>query len=81
MPVFIRIEGIQHYLWPAVDQEGVVLDILVQPRRDAKAAKRFFRRLQFVLRLSPSGARKHALSGLHDRHNISNRGFRSPNRN
>ena len=38
--VFIRIEGVQHYLWRAVDQDGVVLDILVQPRRDAKAAKR-----------------------------------------
>jgi putative transposase len=35
----------QHYLWRAVDLDGVVLDILVQPRRDAKAAKRFFRRL------------------------------------
>jgi transposase-like protein len=43
--VFIRIQGVQHYLWGAVDQDGVVLDILVQPRRDAKAAKRFFRRL------------------------------------
>ena len=43
--VFIRIQGVQHYLWRAVDQEGVVLDSLVQPRRDAKAAKRFFRRL------------------------------------
>jgi putative transposase len=38
--VFIRIQGVQHYLWRAVDQDGVVLDILVQPRRDAKAAKR-----------------------------------------
>ena len=35
----------QQYLWRAVDQDGNVLDILVQPRRDAKAAKRFFRRL------------------------------------
>ena len=43
--VFIRIQGIQHYLWRAVDQDGVVLDILVQPRRDAKAAKRFFKKL------------------------------------
>jgi putative transposase len=43
--VFIRILGVQHYLRRAVDQGGVVLDILVQPRRDAKAAKRFFRRL------------------------------------
>ena len=34
-----------HYLWRAVDQDGNVLDILVQPRRDAKAAKHFFRKL------------------------------------
>jgi DDE domain len=38
--VFIRIRGMQHYLWRAVDQEGVVLDILVQSRRDARAATR-----------------------------------------
>jgi len=43
--VFIRIQGAQHYLWRAVDQDGVVLDILVQERRDGTAAKRFFRRL------------------------------------
>jgi putative transposase len=43
--VFVRIQGVQHYLWRAVDQHGVVLDILVQERRDANAAKRFFRRL------------------------------------
>jgi transposase-like protein len=36
-----------------VDQEGVVLDILVQPRRDAKAAKRFFRRLLKGLQYLP----------------------------
>jgi putative transposase len=42
---FIRIQGTQHYLWRAVDQDGVVLDILVQPRRDSKAAKRFFKKL------------------------------------
>ena len=43
--VFIRIRGKLHYLWRAVDQNGVVLDILVQKRRDTDAAKRFFRRL------------------------------------
>jgi putative transposase len=43
--VFIRIQGVQRYLWRAVDQNGVALDILVQERRDGKAAKRFFRRL------------------------------------
>ena len=51
--VFIRIQGVQHYLWRAVDQNGVVLDILVQPRRDAKAAKRFFRRLLKDLQYAP----------------------------
>jgi putative transposase len=51
--VFIRIQGVQHYLWRAVDQHGVVLDILVQPRRDAKAAKRFFRRLLKDLQYVP----------------------------
>src|SRR6476646_5136974 len=43
--VFLTINGRRHYLWRAVDQDGNVLDILVQPRRDAKAAKRFFRML------------------------------------
>jgi putative transposase len=38
--VFIRSQGELHYLWRAVDQDGVVLDILVQSRRDATAAKR-----------------------------------------
>ncbi len=43
--VSIRIHGEQHYLWRAVDQDGHVLDILVQSRRDKAAAKKFFRRL------------------------------------
>jgi len=43
--VFLKINGITHYLWRAVDQNGVVLDILVQPKRDRFAAMRFFRRL------------------------------------
>jgi putative transposase len=43
--VFIKINGQLHYLWRAVDQDGNVLDILVQSRRNARAAKRFFRRL------------------------------------
>jgi putative transposase len=43
--VFLRINGEKHYLWRAVDQHGVILDILVQDRRDATAAKRFFKRL------------------------------------
>src|SRR3954447_7286053 len=51
--VFIRIQGVQHYLWRAVDQDGVVLDILVQARRDAQAAKRFFKRLLTSLQYEP----------------------------
>jgi putative transposase len=51
--VFIRIQGVRHYLWRAVDQDGVVLDSLVQPRPDAKAAKRFFRRLLNGLQCVP----------------------------
>ena len=43
--VFIRIRGEQHYLWRAVDQDGNVLDILIQSRRNAAAATRFFRKL------------------------------------
>src|SRR5690242_21625487 len=51
--VFIRIRGKQHYLWRAVDQDGNVLDILVQSRRNAKAAKRLFRKLLKGLRYAP----------------------------
>ena len=43
--VYLKIDGELFYLWRAVDQRGVVLDILVQERRNATAAKRFFRRL------------------------------------
>ena len=43
--VFVTIQGQRHYLWRAVDQEGDVLDLLVQSRRDCRAATRFFRKL------------------------------------
>ncbi|MGH8069288.1 MAG: IS6 family transposase [Candidatus Entotheonellia bacterium] len=43
--VFLTIRGERHYLWRAVDQDGHVLDILVQSRRDKKAATKFFRKL------------------------------------
>ncbi len=43
--VFVRIDGKQHYLWRAVDQDGEVVDVFLQKRRDGAAAKRFFRRL------------------------------------
>jgi putative transposase len=43
--VFLTIKGERHYLWRAVDQDGNVLDILVQSHRNKKAAKKFFRKL------------------------------------
>ncbi len=43
--VFIKIDGKQHYLWRAVDQDGEVVDVYLQKRRDGAAAKRFFKRL------------------------------------
>lgn len=43
--VFLTIHGERHYLWRAVDQDGQVLDILVQRRRNKKAAKKFLRKL------------------------------------
>jgi putative transposase len=42
--VFLKIGGKQHCLWRAVDQDGEVVDVYLQARRDAKAAKRFFQR-------------------------------------
>ncbi len=43
--VFLKINGKTHYLWRAVDQDGNVLDILVQSQRNKTAAKKFFRKL------------------------------------
>ena len=43
--VFVKIQGERHYLWRAVDQDGEVVDVFLQKRRDGKAAKRFFKRL------------------------------------
>jgi putative transposase len=51
--VFLAIHGERHYLWRAVDQDGQVLDILVQRRRDKQAAKRFFRKLLKGLKYVP----------------------------
>lgn len=50
---FVKIAGEQVYLWRAVDQEDEVRDILVKKRRNAKAAKRFFRKLLKGLRYAP----------------------------
>jgi putative transposase len=45
LEVYLTIHCERHYLWRAVDQDGDVLDILVQRRRDKPTAKQFFRKL------------------------------------
>ena len=49
----IRIQGVRDYLWRAVDQHGVVLDIPVRERRDASRQERFFERLLIGLQYEP----------------------------
>jgi putative transposase len=51
--VFIKMNGVQHYLWRGVDENGLVIDILVQPKHDRWAALRFFRKLLQVATRSP----------------------------
>src|SRR5580704_4289347 len=51
--VYLSINGKLQYLWRAVDQDGEVLDILVQPLRDRQAAKKFFRKLLQRLQYIP----------------------------
>jgi putative transposase len=76
--VFLTINGERHYLWRAVDQDGNVLDILVQSRRNKHAAKKFFRKLlkgcQYVPRVlitdklkSYGAAKREILPGVEHR--------------
>jgi putative transposase len=51
--VYLKIGGRLQYLWRAVDQDGSVLDILVQPHRDKEPAARFFKKLLRGLRYAP----------------------------
>ena len=51
--VFVRIRGQYRYLWRAIDQDGEVVDVLLQQRQDAASAKRFFRHLVARLRDQP----------------------------
>ena len=51
--VSVKINGVQRYLWRAVDQHGNVLDILLQTRRDEAAARRFLRKLMKKTRSVP----------------------------
>ncbi len=49
----MKIDGKQRYLWRAVDQDGEIVDVFLQRRRDGKAAKRFFKRLLKAHRNEP----------------------------
>ena len=80
----------QHYLWRAVDQDGNVLDILVQSRRNKAAARKFFRKLRKGLRYVPrvlitdklgsdDAARRAVLPGVeHRRHKALNNRAEKP---
>jgi transposase-like protein len=82
----IKIRGRKHWLWRAVDDEGEVLDLLVQPRRCAKSARRLLRKLlkkqgyapkritTDKLKSYPVAIRNERLSALHDQ------GLRANNR-
>jgi transposase-like protein len=51
---YIKVNGVWRYVYRAVDQYGQVIDVLVSGRRDADAARRFFRRALSVLKVTPS---------------------------
>jgi putative transposase len=50
----LRMQGKSYWLWRAIGQDGYELDVLVQPRRSAKAALQFFKKLLKGLRYVPS---------------------------
>jgi transposase, IS6 family len=49
-----QVNGVWRYVYRAVDQHGQVIDVLVSRRRDADAARRFFRRALSTLKVTPS---------------------------
>ena len=64
----LKIAGVKHWLWRAVDQAGVVLDVLVQRRRNKQAAKRLLRKLLKKQMRPPAHAAEFAIdSGRYQR--------------
>jgi transposase-like protein len=51
---YVKVNGIRRYVYRAVDQHGQVIDVLVAARRDADAARRFFRRALAMLKVIPA---------------------------
>ena len=50
---YVKVAGQWRYVYRAIDQFGQVIDVLVSPRRDAKAARRFFQRAISVTKVTP----------------------------
>jgi putative transposase len=73
--VFVKIQGKQHYLWRAVDQDGEVVDVFLQARRDGKTAMRFFKSMHQAQRFLSAHAALHNLFNL-GRHLISAKHYR-----
>jgi putative transposase len=80
----VTIAGKKHYLWRAVDQDGFVLEVLIQSRRNTKAAKRLLRKLLKKQRRAPrvmvtdklgsyGAAKKEIMPGVEHRQHINNR--------
>ena len=51
---YVKVNGVWRYVYRAIDQHGQVIDVLVSARRDAAAARRFFRRALTTLKVTPS---------------------------
>jgi transposase-like protein len=51
---YLKVNGVWRYVYRAIDQHGQVIDVLVSARRDAHAARRFFRRALRTLKVKPS---------------------------
>jgi transposase-like protein len=51
---YVKVNGVWRYVYRAIDQYGQVIDVLVSARRDADAARRFFRRALSTLKVKPS---------------------------
>lgn len=82
--VFVKIGGKQHYLWRAVDQDGDLVDVLIQSKRNTKAAKHFLKRALKSVGQSPrkivtdklksykAASREMSASWIHDTDQYSN---------
>ncbi|MFC3859482.1 IS6 family transposase [Deinococcus antarcticus] len=77
--VCVKIKGVKHWLWRAVDEHGAVLDVLLQEHRDTEAAKTFFATLlsayetPTVIHTDKLGSYGAAIRDLHELHDVEHR--------